>query len=167
MTLDYAALSTNARLWARQHGATPATEDDVAQEALIKLWRAEQRGIVWPTDADLYAYLKRCVLSALYDSHRKARRCPLAPLPAPYEAHPPALEVEAPAEPLGTFWDLVYAALGDDAPLVLRRYAVGERADALAAEAGLPMNDVYNRLRNGLGRLRRQAPALRAAYWGD
>lgn len=76
--MDYAALTKSARIWAHRYGAGEDTED-IAQEALLKLWRAAERGATWDADALLYRYLHQCVRTTMIDAVRaaQARRRPV------------------------------------------------------------------------------------------
>lgn len=86
LTSDYAALTRSARIWAARYGAAEDSED-VAQEALIKLWRREAAGATWATPAMLYRYLHLCVRTVIIDTVRTAqtqRRPPVVGPPSPH-----------------------------------------------------------------------------------
>lgn len=73
MTTDtYTPMLVSARVWALTHGCAPDDADDVAQDAVIRLWRRERAGVAWPAPAARYGYLHRCVRSVLIDRSRAA-----------------------------------------------------------------------------------------------
>lgn len=69
MTPDYTALLASARAWAIVGGAADDAED-VAQDAVIRLWRRAEAGAAWGSAGELYAYLHRTVRSVLVDRAR-------------------------------------------------------------------------------------------------
>jgi DNA-directed RNA polymerase specialized sigma24 family protein len=68
---DWGALAKSARIWAASKGAATDDIEDVAQDALLKLWRRAQAGAAWPNEAALYRFLHLCVRSVLADAGRR------------------------------------------------------------------------------------------------
>lgn len=65
----YDEISRAALGWALHHGAGQDAED-VAQDAVLRLWRREQAGAVWVAPAARFDYLHQCVRSVLVDRSR-------------------------------------------------------------------------------------------------
>jgi DNA-directed RNA polymerase specialized sigma24 family protein len=134
--------------------------DDLWQEAAIRLWRALVAEKLASGPA-LGRWLQLSIRSAALDAVRSAALRPTCQL-----VDEPATTVAHPAE-LADFWVLALDALDDTAPLVLRRYVGGEAPADLMAETGMTPSEIYNVLRNGLGRLRRCKSQLLHAYTGE
>ncbi len=69
---DYAELLRAGRGWAILGGAGDDA-DDVASEAVTRLWRRDAAGAVWPAPAARFAYLHRAVQTILIDRARAAQ----------------------------------------------------------------------------------------------
>ncbi len=161
---DYAEPLRAARVWALIGGAGDDA-DDVASEAVTRLWRRDAAWPAWPAPAARYAYLHRAVQTILIDRARADRAMcraaetvsltwqpagqkPLAERVAGGDAEAEALGRLALAEALAAL-----GRLGRDGRAVAM-HAAGYTPREIAAALGLRPRTAYAALAAGRAALR-------------
>ena len=162
---DYADLLRSARLWALSGGAGDDA-DDVASEAVTRLWRADAGGATWPNAAARYGYTRRAVATILIDQRRAAAaQCRDAAAtvslsrPGP-DGRPLAARVAAPGDQLAGRLDLAeaLAALGRNGRAVALQ-ARGYPPAETGARLGLARRTTSAALVAGRAALRNGVPS--------
>lgn len=140
-------------------GATPADAEDIAQDALVTLWRKAH--LFDARRAQVSAWLYQIARNRHVDRMRKARR------PVPEDVHASGEDVRDAAEVIGFQEEVdalrrAMAALSEEQRDIVQRAYMGDASQTdISHSTGLPLGTVKSRIRLALGKLRHELRHLR------
>jgi RNA polymerase sigma-70 factor (ECF subfamily) len=134
-------------------GATPSVAEDLAQEALLNLWRKAH--LFDPAKASAATWLFTIARNLRIDAIRRERRPELDPEDFMPEAGPTADEGLALADDEGRLRIALKDLPADQIQVVELSFFADKPHSQIAAELGLPLGTVKSRLRLAMARLKR------------
>ncbi len=150
---DYYAPRLNSYL--RQQGASDEMAEELAQEALLSLWRKAH--LYDPGKAQVSTWLFRIARNLMIDQLRRERGIAYDALDA---ADEPVMEDQAPEASDAEALRRQIATLPEEQlTLVYKNFFEGKSHAEIAHETGQPLGSVKSRLRAALKRLRGQLDA--------
>jgi len=138
------------KAYAMRCGADAASAEEVAQEAMVQVWR--RAATFEPARADAQSWIFAIARNKRIDLLRRERRPEIEPEAGSQDERPEArIEAARQTDALGR----ALAALpADQASMLRKAYLEDKSHSAIAAETGLPLGTVKSRVRLGLARLR-------------
>ncbi len=150
---DHYAPRLNSYL--RQQGASAELAEELAQEALLSLWR--KAALYNPEKAQVSTWLFRIARNLMIDQLRRERGIAYDTAEA---ADEPVMEDEAPdATDAETLRRKIATLPQEQLTLVYKNFFEGKSHAEIATETGQPLGSVKSRLRAALQRLRGQLEA--------
>lgn len=150
---DYYAPRLNSYL--RQQGASDHMAEELAQEAMLSLWR--KASLYKPEKAQVSTWLFRIARNLMIDQLRRERGIAYEDIDG---AEEPVMEDEAPEATEAQALRRQLATLPEEQlSLVYKNFFEGKSHAEIAEETGQPLGSVKSRLRAALKRLRGQLDA--------